>query len=301
MKPNNNKQSKPTKEALSAEFVEITPELAQQWMENNNPHNRKLRPRLVEKYGRDKTNGKWFITHEAVAFDWDDNLVDGQHRLTSIISTGLATKTLVVKGLDPQVRMVVDTGAARNASDVLKLLGYKDAGFNEVAVVRSLMNGLRGKATVPEVVEAYEKHEEAVKEVLSYFPSRRKHITISPVLAPMARVWYTENRYRLPRFAEVLYTGMAYKNRKGEASIIALRDHLIERVVVTGSQVHSEIYGLTEAALDAYLSGIGLTKLVPTKEELFPFPDSVKTPAKAHLEIVTPVKAHPAKLIKKAA
>lgn len=265
-----------TAKALTAEWINVTPKMAKDWLENHNPINRRIRPALVQKYARDKTQDKWLTTHQGAAFDWNGHLVDGQHSLASIIESKVTTLMLVVRGLDPKVRMVVDTGAARKPADVLKLMGWPSAHNTDVAVVRLLIKcGNARRATMTEIVKAYEVYHDAVKAALEMFPTKRRHITIAPVYAPITRAWYTQDRDALQRFATILYGGMADGTRKGEASVIMLRDFLLESQFVTGDAVVKNIYAHVETALSAYLDDRKLIKLEPAKVELFPIPEKL--------------------------
>jgi hypothetical protein len=259
----------------SSEWIDVTPDLANDWLENHNNLNRRLGVVIPVKYGRDMTKGKWLQTGVTIQFDWNGELIDGQNRLKAISDSGMTTRMLIVRNLDPRTRLVIDDGLRRRPHDVLRLLGWKDATHWDVAVVRTLMNGHNRKATRTEIVAAYEIHQEAVGIVTSFFPSRKiRHITISPVLAPMVRAWYLHGNNKVRRFAEVLDGGLVKNNRKGEISVILLRNHLLTTDHVTGDHFVKEIYALTETALYAFLNNEKLTKLVPTEEELFPLPET---------------------------
>lgn len=109
----------------SARFAVVTPAMASEWL-GKNRKNRKLRPGKAARYARDITSGNWLATGDAVKFDHDGNLLDGQHRLTAILQAGEPAEMLVVTGLDPAVMNVLDTGAARTSSDMLLLNGKQN-------------------------------------------------------------------------------------------------------------------------------------------------------------------------------
>lgn len=68
--------------------------------------------------------------------DWDGNLCDGQHRLNSIVRTGVAVDAQwVMFGVDPNEFQTIDTGMRRNASQFLELEGVKYA-QNVAAIIR---------------------------------------------------------------------------------------------------------------------------------------------------------------------
>lgn len=104
--------------AYPTEWVYVTPELAEEWL-GKNEGNRNKRKQHIAKLVRDLESGNFLPTGDSIKFDWNGRLIDGQHRLTSVISAGTAMWTIVVRNLDPRVRSVLDTNAKRSASDAL--------------------------------------------------------------------------------------------------------------------------------------------------------------------------------------
>lgn len=122
----------------------ITPGLAAKYLE----HNRKNRPiarGTVEFYADAIKAGHWLFNGEAIKFDCNGDLVDGQHRLHAIVKAGKAIQTLVIRGLDPQAFKTIDTGRTRNGGDVLALRGIPYSGAMSSAY-RLLFRFVNGKA-----------------------------------------------------------------------------------------------------------------------------------------------------------
>lgn len=247
----------------------VTIAKATEWLEKLNTHNRKKGESLADKYGRDRSLGHWVeLSPLLISFDTDGVLLNGQHTLQAIINSDKPGWFLIGRGFDPRTRMVIDIGRMRTPADILKLLGY-EASHHDVAVVRQIMNGMSRRASVPEIVDAYIIHEKAAKAVLAMFPHKVKNITKAPVAGPMARAWYTkEYRPHLPRFADILTTGLASKRYRGDRAAGMLREYLIVLPHV-GEAMTREIYKMTETALYAFLNNERLEELLPTEEELF--------------------------------
>ena len=109
----------------TARFVVVTPAMATEWLGKNHK-NRRPRSGKAVRYARDIKAGNWLVTGESIKFDWNDVLIDGQHRLMAILQTGVAIHVLVVWGLDPRVKDVLDTGATRTSADMLLLNGKQN-------------------------------------------------------------------------------------------------------------------------------------------------------------------------------
>lgn len=102
--------------------VWVTPEIAELWM-HRNVNNRSLRRSRVDAFARDMAGERWVYTGEAVKFDTDGNLLDGQHRLAGVIKSGATIKMLVITQLDPGSQAYMDAGAQRTAGDALGFRG----------------------------------------------------------------------------------------------------------------------------------------------------------------------------------
>lgn len=100
--------------------VEISPADAAEML-TRNEHNRAMKPRAVQEYTRAMKNGQWKLTNQGIGFDSDGQLSDGQNRLQACILADTPFTTLLITGLEPQSREVVDTGVKRLFADVLKM------------------------------------------------------------------------------------------------------------------------------------------------------------------------------------
>jgi hypothetical protein len=159
----------PINSKIKYEMVSVTPEIASAWLGQNHG-NRNQRRHKVDQYARDLAAGTWMTTGDPIRFDWNDRLIDGQHRLEAVVSSGVTMFTLVVRGLDPRVQDVLDQGAKRSAADAL------------------IFNGASGVATI---IAAAANVADAVEtgRVSRYGDAVKANLTNSEVLD-----WYSDNR-----------------------------------------------------------------------------------------------------------
>jgi hypothetical protein len=106
---------------ISYEFV--TPEIAKRWLDDYNKKNRRQNRRHVDMIVRQISGGYWMLTTDALAFDWDGALLNGQHRLKGLVETGSTEPFVVIRGMDPESFNIIDGGRKREASDLLDRLG----------------------------------------------------------------------------------------------------------------------------------------------------------------------------------
>jgi hypothetical protein len=105
----------------------ITPERARAILDDLNTNNyRKVADPTVRRYALDMANGRWRKTGEAIKFDVEGKLADGQHRLLACVKAGEPFTTAVVLGVEPEAAEVMDFGHKRSLSSVLARRGETD-------------------------------------------------------------------------------------------------------------------------------------------------------------------------------
>lgn len=122
---------------MKASVVEVTPEMASEWLKHN-LNNRSPKPQAIAAYAHDMRHGAWQMTGDAIRFDADGTLVDGQNRLMACVQAGVSFPTLVLRGLDPKAADVMDTGSKRTVSDQLKRHGERNANVLAAVIVTDL-------------------------------------------------------------------------------------------------------------------------------------------------------------------
>ena len=81
----------------------ITPELAAEYLRANIV-NRKLRPAVVKRYEEEMRQQSWTLTSDAIAFDEEGNLIQGQHRLNAVRNTGLSQVFWVARNMPKRLK-----------------------------------------------------------------------------------------------------------------------------------------------------------------------------------------------------
>lgn len=112
-------------EGATSELVWITPDEALDWLENTNTHNRTVSQIFVDELAKAIRRGEWRVNGDAVRFDRDGILLDGQHRLWAIVQSECPIQSFVVRGLEPEVQQTMDTGRRRSLVDTLHIQGKK--------------------------------------------------------------------------------------------------------------------------------------------------------------------------------
>lgn len=169
----------------ATEVVEITPELAEEWL-GKNVQNRNVRRGKVALYARKMRDGVWSVTNQGIGFDTGGTLVDGQHRLHAVIEAGIPVRMNVTKGLDPKARSHIDTGAARTAGDILSVNhGIKNASLTAAIAKRAVAwdKGFRWLSNYnvsPEEIEQYVLDHPDISRAAEVAASGTKYIACPP-------------------------------------------------------------------------------------------------------------------------
>lgn len=181
----------PINSKISQEWVDLTPAVAEKWLGQNHG-NRNVRTAKVKSLARDMRNGAWLTDGSPYRFDWNGVLIDGQHRCEAVIESGITVRALVIRGLAPETREVMDTGTKRTPADALFFAGY-DQNKNVVAAAARIalaresgylataFGGIAPNVTNTETVNWVRENEEVAYAVaLAQKTSGRIGITPSP-------------------------------------------------------------------------------------------------------------------------
>ncbi|MGH3489282.1 MAG: hypothetical protein ACRDP8_15410 [Actinopolymorphaceae bacterium] len=170
----------------SCQILTLNPELARKWMERNT-HNRNLRPGRVEQYARDMTAGRWEFNGDAIRFDHNGVMLDGQHRCAAVLKSGVSIRVLVVYNLAPDAQDTMDRPGVRQMRDQLGLAGEYNTGML-AAILRRLVAYTAGSRHVDsgrvnptqgemrEFLEAYPE----VREAVGVSVKAQKYLSCAP-------------------------------------------------------------------------------------------------------------------------
>ena len=194
-------------QALDAQLMRVTPKLAEQWL-GRNDSNRNIRPTKLAQLVRDMQGGRFALTGDSIKFDLNGNLIDGQHRLTAVRDSGIPIEVLVVRGLVPSVRAVIDTGATRSASDALRIAG-KHAGSRSMAAAIRILLAIRSgevahagdiapPVTHSEVITFYDQWAQLLDYCVAFANRNSRSINIRP--AALAAAMFVGAQHDLSAF-----------------------------------------------------------------------------------------------------
>lgn len=89
--------------------------------------NRPLRTRHVRRYAREMVAGKWLLNGESIKITKGGRLIDGQHRLHAVMMAQKPVRMYVVRGVDDEAMITLDTGVGRSYHDVVVIRGEQQS------------------------------------------------------------------------------------------------------------------------------------------------------------------------------
>ena len=165
----------------------ITPELAAAYLESNHM-NRPLRPGVVENLVREIKAGRWRLTHQGIAFTADGRLLDGQHRLSAVVASGVAVPMMVTFGAEIDTFGVIDQSTPRSAADVLSQRRPDAVNLSAIAgAARSMMCGIGKPVNLArdEVARFADEHYRLISRFVGVLLTKpgQRYLSPSPVVA----------------------------------------------------------------------------------------------------------------------
>lgn len=160
-------QEKPLAPEVSIDLELVNPQQAQEWLDEFNTHNRKMRPSQRNQLATDMESNNWMFTGDTIKFDRNGVLMDGQHRLAAIAASGKMEWLIVVRGIEPRAQAAIDIQSRRMAYDALRLRGSDGDMKNAAAVARGIF--MYDHARVPtqlETVTFVEDHLEDIADAV---------------------------------------------------------------------------------------------------------------------------------------
>lgn len=136
----------------------VTPEVAALYLQSNGKNYRKISRAVIKRYAEDMKAGRWEMNGEAIVFDENGLLKNGQHRLAAIIQADIPVEMCIIRGVDESVN-AYDIGSIRTVNQINNAKGI-DTSKSIISAVNLLFALVGDGNTKMRVVEYCEKHED---------------------------------------------------------------------------------------------------------------------------------------------
>lgn len=262
---------------MKIERIIISPSIAETLLANNNS-NRSLNKMLVKFYEKELKDGAWMLNGETIKIGKDGRLLDGQHRLTAIIKSGISMDTYIAKDVENDCFATIDTGRTRKASDVLSAIGVLND-KNISAGISKYLNLKRGlntseagvgqgnkKISNTEVVEEYNNNADMYQRLFKRGAEFYKHNF--RVLTPsnfIAFYRYFQTKYSDEQI-DLFFDSIS--ERSGVGGVLFNR--LLNNNLAKRKMILSELNAIIIKAFNSFITGKKIIVLSYRLEEKFP-------------------------------
>ena len=243
----------------------VTPEAAQKYLSRNIHNYRPFRQNVAAEYAEDMKNGRWESNGEAIVFDRDGVLKDGQHRLSAIVQSGMPQTMVIVEDVDPAIE-IYDIGVKRTNGQIANASGvdHKLANSTVISAARVFTEGgtftkLRNRGNPQDAISMIQSHDELFLtgvEALrsgsnkSGFRGRAVLVAIIKLLRDGDVTFQT-----LKEFALTVNTGVPHGVRTENAAPLILRRQIEGMAGLYGIQTECLIYSAYVDAVRDYVAG----------------------------------------------
>jgi hypothetical protein len=281
---------------IKYKVILMSPERADQLLENNHPKNRRPKPNKIAAMEDDIENGDWRLTPEPMIVSDEGILLDGQNRAMACRNTGIAIPVFFCTGAPEDVMLSVNIGASRNVADVARIMGKDVKNISGVvSVSRRMAFGFKKHIamSIKETLDWIDTYKDAIAWAYECLPTNKVGITQAPVRAVLARAYYhrpvVETRIRCKEFGDILLSGLMDNPKKDQAAI-RLRNYLQDSFS-RGRKTRNKnvkiapevVQAKTEVALMHFLNEEQVEQLKETSKELFPLPGEAREKAEIKL------------------
>lgn len=186
--------------------------------------NRKVRRSWVDRLKGMMEEGRFYSINNGLAFDWNGQLRDGQHRLIAISELGLTVQLWALFGMDPAAFDAIDVGAKRRAKEFLDL---DDVKYSDLVA-----SVVRFKARI-EAGEPVILDEQAVHRT-GLVLAQTDDVLIRAIAAAGALRRHSSKAFsRIPESSLVLAYWLIAKNAKRALSLDQFWDRLVDGTGLT--------------------------------------------------------------------
>lgn len=253
---------------LTHQTTLVTPQLASAWL-CSNVSNRKVSRQNLSFIKRQMASGEWKLNGEAISFTKSGALADGQHRLMACVEVDKPFMSVVVRGLDEDAFLTINTGKARSASDVFSIRAEKNsarlAGGIRTAVLLEAGEFQRNRKVSNAEAAAYLDANPLIREFANAGKNTVKLVG-SGVFCGVRYLTWKSHPSKSAEFFEQLETGVGLEDR---SAVKVFRERMIDQLSSRAKLSQADGVALAIKAWNLHLIGkkVGLIKYLTGKEE----------------------------------
>jgi len=251
-------------------YVFMTPEKAKELLDIN-VRNRSINQRLVNRIAGDISRGKWQVNGETIKVSSTNKLLDGQHRLSAIIKSGMPCHLWVVEGLDDNCHATIDSGLPRGAHHTLQTESIQNASLlaSAIALIKKIENkeiATSKRASNIDILDDYRKDPEGLNAAARFITGRSwlKRYAGNSVACACYYIASKLSKSQASEFFEKLASGAGLDEG---SPILTCRNFMIKQremrgIAEVGRQLKFQTYQVIAKCWNAYREGSKLSRII---------------------------------------
>ena len=256
---------------IKGKVMTITPELAEKWLEKNTS-NRPLNQNSVLFLMNQMKTGTWLTNNDAITFDSNGMLSNGQNRLTACVNSGIPFECMVMRGLEPKSFNTMDIGGIRTPSDILGANGVECPKLKSSLIkfvidyksgrtINNSTNKGATRITNQTILDFYEKYSRKIDEAAGVGQNvyYHHHMYSSGIVGAFTYIFNDIDKMTCEMFMQSFAKG---EDLKSGSPILALRTQLMNNSQKRQKYPKADTYAWMILAWNAYRSGKKLTKIL---------------------------------------
>ena len=255
------------------EWVQVTPEMAATWLALMSG-NRTKRRSNINKIRADMLSGRFVAIPHGFVFDVNGRFVDGQHRATLIVETGVTVWVMVTRNVPVSSVTKIDSGAKRTDADHLRIGGYGEHSTSQLAMIKVALRGVAAFSAHSEMVISVEVFQEcldlwqpflAVVKPLENVRNMKNRVLLGSLLRALLSGASDD---RIAEMIQVMATGRA-KDAGDDAATLLARAWMDGRISSSGRDMCMDATLKTQNAIKHFLQRKPMSCLRSVDREQF--------------------------------
>lgn len=201
---------------MEATVEKITPAKATEYLKKNSRNPRgKVNMAVIRRYAEDMSAGLWELNGEAIVFDEEGYLKNGQHRLAAIIKSGKTIPMLVVRDVAKDVS-IFDLQYRRTISQIVASDGVTNCNKTISSAANLIVNNFhepKGNAITADYIQKHSAELDRAYRITCYGDKTKAKSKCAPCVAATYLALRTESipSYELELFYRVFNNPNNYK------------------------------------------------------------------------------------------
>ena len=212
---------------VDLQVIYVTPEMAAEWLRSNTA-NRKPSQAAVRRWAKIMLAHSWKLCADAIAFDVNGVLINGQHRLMAVVESNMTLPFVVAFNFPEDSKESFDIGKKRQLHEIITIGGY-DISQTHAGVCKYLLTPWNQTGTIEPDHDIHRNRikriHTTVKEKISFIEGciNGKEFTSAEIASMTALFQAVDDEVLVADFINLLQHGVRCDNTRQPGDVATVR------------------------------------------------------------------------------